>query len=311
MSTQIPSQYILQYQDEMRLAYQFEGNKLRRTCMSGKHEGAGASPADYVGPMTANYNPARLAPTPNSNPTVTRRWVAPTKVDLGTLIDKQDVTRVFNGGQLQSQYAMAQGKAMARADDDLICGAFYATATTGQTGSGTTIFTAGNVVAYNFEGGTGCTVAKLIEGVRLLESGGVDVENEEMYCIITSADNAYLKKQLELRSREYTDTPILNEKGGLKYWAGIEFIHLEFTNTTQYPIASNALAVPGYTALYDGTYRYLPLYAKSAMYLGQWRPTELRVSERADISYATQVYTDDEAGATRLQEAGVTLIQCS
>ena len=69
MSNQIPSQYILQYEDEMRLAYQFGGSKLDGIVRKGTNMGAGASPADYVGPMLANDNPGRLAPTPNNNAT--------------------------------------------------------------------------------------------------------------------------------------------------------------------------------------------------------------------------------------------------
>lgn len=303
MSNQIPQQYILQYQDEMRLAYQFEGNKLRGKVRTSTHIGQGASPADYVGPMLANENPSRLATTPNNSATVTRRWVYPTYIDSGVAIAQQDLTRVFNGGQLQAGYAEAQGKAMARKVDDIILASFFAASVTGQNAGSTTSMPSGNIVADTFDAAaaTGLTVAKLIEGKRILQAGGVDIEREKLYCCITSTDHAFLLKQVEIRSRDYNEKYELVD-GYLMKYLGIEFVHIDFQNATYYPDAAAAMV--------SGSDRFIPLWADSAMYLGEWRPITLRASERPDLSYAWQMYTYAEIGATRLQEAGVVQINC-
>lgn len=305
MSYQIPQQYILQYEDEMRLAYQFEGSKLQGKFKTATHEGQGASPADYVGPMLANDNPGRLAPTPSNNATVTRRWVYPNYFDIGTQIAKQDVKRVFNGGQLQSGYSLAQGKAMARKKDDIMLEAFFLAANTGQNGGTSTVFPSGNIIAHDFgaSAATGLTVAKLIEAQRILESGGVDLETEKLYCAITSADHAFLKKQIELRSDEYSDAAVLN-KGRVTNFLNIEFVHLEFQNATYYPRAQ-AQMVNG------SSERLVPIWAESAMYMAEWQPIQLRASERPDLSYAWQLYSFAETGATRLQELGVIQAICA
>lgn len=307
MSYQIPSQYILQYEDEMRLAYQFDGSKLRSKVRNSMHTGMGASPADYVGAMLANDNPGRLAQTPNNSATVTRRWVYPNYFDIGTAIAQQDLTRVFNGGQLQAGYAEAQGKAMGRKLDDYILAAFFATAVTGQTGGGTTAFTAGNIIADSFglSAAGGITVAKLIEGKRIMQAGAVDLEKEKLYCAITSTDHAALLKQIEIRSKEYNEKAELVD-GFLTRYLGIEFVHIDFQNSTYYPNAAAAMV----NAVGAGE-RLVPLWAESAMYLGEWRPVTLRASERPDLSYAWQMYSFAEAGATRLQEAGVVQIICA
>lgn len=305
MSNQIPSQYILQYEDEMRLAYQFNGSKLEGLVRKGTNMGAGASPADYVGPMTANDNPSRLAPTPNNSAAVTRRWVYPQFFDVGTIIAKQDVSRTFNGGSLQTGYSQAQGKAMARKKDDIIMESLFITATTGQNAGSTTAFTAGNIIAHDYgaSAATGCTISKLIEAKRILESGGVDLELETLNCLITSTDHAFLLKQIEIRSKDYNDKAQLVD-GYLRNYLGINFIHIDFQNATYYPRAA-AQMVNG------SSERLVPLFAGSSVYLGEWQPIGLRSSEREDLSYAQQMYSWAECGATRLQEAGIVQIICA
>ena len=304
MSNQIPSQYILQYEDEMRLAYQFGGSKLDGIVRKGTNMGAGASPADYVGPMLANDNPGRLAPTPNNNATVTRRWVYPNYFDIGTQIAKQDVSRTFNGGSLQTGYAQAQGKAMGRKKDDIIMESLFITATTGQNAGSTTAFPSSNIVANNFgaSAATGCTVAKLIEGKRILEAGGVDLETEQLTCLITSTDHAFLLKQIEIRSKDYNDKYTLVD-AFLRSFLGINFVHIDFQNAAYYPRAS--------AVMFNGSDRLVPLFANSAVYMGEWTPIGLRANERPDLSYAWQLYSYAEIGATRLQENGVVQILCN
>lgn len=307
MSYQIPQQYILQYEDEMRLAYQFEGTKLDGKFKSGTQSGQGASPADYVGPMLANDNPGRLAPTPNNNATVTRRWVYPNYFDVGTQIAKQDVSRVFDGGQLQTGYSNAQGKAMARKKDDIMLEAFFVNSTTGQNGGTSTAFLSGNIIADSFgaAAATGLTVAKLIEAQRIMEAGGVDLEQEKLYCAVTSADHAFLKKQIELRSDEYSDAAVLN-KGRVDSFLNIQFVHIEFQNALYYPRAAAVM-----TNAVGAGERLVPIWAESAMYVGEWQPIQLRATERPDLSYAWQLYSYAEIGATRLQEAGVIQAICA
>lgn len=302
MSTQIPSQYILQYQDEMRLAYQFRGSKLRDKIKNATHMGQGASPADYVGPMLANVNPGRLAATPTNNAAVTRRWVYPNYFDNAVQIAKQDVTRVFNGGQLQTGYAEAQALAMGRQVDDFILASFFATATTGINAGSTESFPAGNVIADTFglAAAGGLTVAKLIEGKRILQAGAVDIENTKLWMALHSSDHSALLKQIEIRSQEFAGKYNLVD-GYLMNFLGINFVHIDFTNSTYYPLSA--------VANVSGSDRLVPLWAEDSVHLGEWRPVEVNGSWRPDLSYAWQMYTFGEVGATRLQSAGVVQIK--
>lgn len=311
MSNSIPSQYVLQYDTETRLAYQFNGSKLAPVVQTSGHSGEGAAPADYVSPTQANLNPGRLAPTPSNNANVTRRWVYPNFFDHAFQVAKQDVTRVFNGGQLQSKYAENQGKAMGRLRDDMILGSMFATAVTGKNGASTTAFPSGNIIAtsYGASAATGLTVTKLIHGKQILQSGGVDIETALLYCVIDSLTHEFLLKQIEIRSKEFNDKAVL-VNGFVQEFLGIRFLHMEFTDTVNYPISSGTATPAGYTALVNGGTRNIPLFDAQAMYWGNWRDTSVEFGLRADLSNATQMYATAEGGATRLQEAGVVQIGC-
>ena len=303
MSLNIPQHYILQYNADVQLAYQFGGGKLSPVIQTNNHQGEGAAPADYVGPTQANVNPGRLAPTPTNNATVTRRWVYPNYFDHAFQIAKQDVSRVFNGGNLQSQYAQAQGKAMARLRDDLIAAQFFATSTTGKNAGSTTAFPSGQIVAPNYKASanTGLTVAKLIRGKKLLEAGGVDISTAKLFSVINSDDHEFLLNQIEIRSKDYNDKAVLVD-GIVQNYLGINFIHMEYSDTTNYPNAAAANVVAGT--------RYVPLFDAMSMYWGNWQPTQVDISERKDLSNAAQMYSWAEGGATRLQESGVVRIDC-
>lgn len=303
MSLNIPSHYILQYDSDVKLAYQFGGDKLVGMIQTGQHQGEGAAPADYVSPTQANENPARLAPTPTNNASVTRRWVYPTYFDHAHHIAKQDVSRVFNGGQLQQRYAENQGQAMTRKRDDLIAAAIFSDAVTGKNGGTSTPYDTNMDVAVNYKSGsnTGLTVAKLVRGKKLLQARGVDLTTAKLLCIINSDDHEFLLSQIELRSKEYNDKAVLVD-GFVQSYLGINFIHMEYTDSTNYPNA--------YAAMYNGGTRYVPLFDAAAMYWGNWQPPQVDIAERKDLSNALQMYAWAEGGATRLQEGGVSRISC-
>jgi hypothetical protein len=303
MSLNIPQHYILQYNADVQLAYQFAGGKLAPLVQSNNHQGEGAAPADFVGPTQANLNPGRLAPTPVNNASVTRRWVYPNYFDHAFYIAKQDVSRVFSGGKLQAEYAQSQGKAMARLRDDLLLSTLFTTATTGKNAGSTVSFPSSNIVAPNYKAAanTGLKVAKLIRAKKILRSNGVDLENAKLVCAINSDDEEFLLNQIEIRSKDYNDKAVLVD-GKLTSYLGISFIPMEYTDAANYPNASAANV--------SGGTRYVGLFDAMAVYWGNWQAPQTDVAERKDLSNAIQMYAWAEGGPTRLQEGGVVRIDC-
>ena len=145
------------------------------------------------------------------------------------------------------------------------------------------------------------TVAKLIRGKKLLEAGGVDISTAKLFSVINSDDHEFLLNQIEIRSKDYNDKAVLVD-GIVQNYLGINFIHMEYSDTTNYPNAAAANVVAGT--------RYVPLFDAMSMYWGNWQPTQVDISERKDLSNAAQMYSWAEGGATRLQESGVVRIDC-
>jgi len=52
-------------------------------------------------------------------------------------------------------------------------------------------------------------------------------------------------------------------------------------------------------------------YAKSGIHLGMWNDINTQISQRADKSYATQIYVKGTFGATRTEEKKVVDILCN
>lgn len=303
MTNNVPQHYVLKYDSEIKLAYQFEGGKLYPVIQSAPQSGEGAAPADFVGPMVANLNPGRLAQTASNSASVTRRWVYPNYFDLPLQFDKRDATRVFSSGNLMSQYAKAQGVAMARMRDDLILASTFATAVTGKNAGSTTTFPSGQIVAPNYKSAsnTGLTAAKIIRAKKLLQAGGVDIERAKLFCVINSDDHEFLLNQIELRSKDFNDKAVLVD-GFVTNFLGVNFLHMEYTDTTQYPLSSAANV--------NGSTRYVPIFDAAAMYWGNWSDPQLEQTIRGDLMNATQMYTWAEGGPTRLQESGVVRVDC-
>jgi hypothetical protein len=58
------------------------------------------------------------------------------------------------------------------------------------------------------------------------------------------------------------------------------------------------------------THRRVIAWAKSGLHLGMWNDINTKISERADKSYASQVYVKGTFGATRTEEKKVVEILC-
>ena len=82
-------------------------------------------------------------------------------------------------------------------------------------------------------------------------------------------------------------------QGSVDTFMGFKFIHTEL------------LGVDG-----SGDRRCIA-WAKSGLHLGMWNDINTKISERADKSYATQVYVKGTFGATRVEEGKVVEIICN
>jgi hypothetical protein len=300
MSVNLPSHYAMQFSTNLGLLLQQRGSKLRNAVMSGSHVGKQASPVDQVGAVAATRVTTRFATMPRTDASVDRRWVYPVDYDLNQLIDSFDRLRLLTDPG--SVYVTNALYALGREMDDEIISAMFGTAKTGEQGATSTSFLTGNVVPVN-TGGTdsGMNVNKLRYAKKLLMANEVDLDNDPIFCAITSKEHDELLNEIQVISSDFNgaDKPVLME-GKVQRFLGINFIHCE-------RLATEAAG----TDDQSGSSTQIPCWAKSGMYLGMWNDIQSNISQRTDLQgIPWQAYCLGTFGATRLEEKKIVKIWC-
>ena len=287
MGFQVTTAFVQQYSSNVSLLLQQRGSKLRDCVTVGSYTGKAAKVVEQIGAVTAQARTSRHADTPLISTPHDARWVFPTDYEWADMIDDQDKLRMLIDPT--SPYAMNGAYALGRAMDDLIISAALGTSMTGENGSTSTAFaTATQQIAV---GGTGMTVAKLRQARRILLTNEVDVESDPLYIAVTAVQMDNLLGTTEVTSSDYNSVKALVQ-GNVDTFLGFNFIQCE------------RLGVDG-----SGDRRCIA-WAKSGMHLGMWNDINTKISERADKSYATQVYVKGTFGATRTEEKKVVEIIC-
>jgi len=297
MSFQVPTHFVQAYTTNVEMLLQQRGGKLLATVSQGSYTGKGAKAVEQIGPVKPVKNLSRHADTPLISTPADARWVFPNDYEWADLIDDQDKLRMLIDPQ--SAYVMNAVNAMRRAQDDEILQAFFATSATGENGTTSIAFPAGQIVGVNVGGAnSNLNVAKLRAAKRLFMSADVDLEYEKLFAAITAADHDGLLNEIQVTSLDYNNKPTLVE-GKVTSFMGFNFVPVEFSDATAYDAAAT---------LVSGNNRLMPAWASGAMHLGMWNDITTRVSVRDDKRYATQVYAKTTVGATRVQEKKVVQI---
>jgi hypothetical protein len=288
MSFQVTTAFVQQYTTNVGLLLQQRGSKLRDACTVGSYTGKAAKAVEQIGAVTAQARTSRHADTPLISTPHDARWVFPTDYEWADMVDDQDKLRMLIDPT--SPYAVNGAYALGRALDDLIITAALGTSMTGENGSTSTAFaTATQQIAV---GGTGLTIAKLRQARRILMGNEVDVAMDPLYIAVTATQLDELLGTTEVTSSDYNTVKTL-VSGDIDTFLGFKFIQCE------------RLGVDG-----SGDRRCIA-WAKSGMHVGMWNDINTKVSERADKSYATQVYVKGTFGATRTEEKKVVEIICN
>lgn len=300
MSDPIETWRIEQFKNTTEHLLQEMGGKLRSTVtFAGGYTGKAVAPVNQVGETKARRKTQRNQDTPNMATPLDRRWIYPVDWDWGDLIDSTD--RVRLGIQPDGEYTQAGVRAMMRAEDEEILGMFFGTAKVGEIGGTSKNFPAANEVAVDVvdqgvtPDDTGMNHAKILKGREILAGNKVDLDSEELFMAITEKDVTDLFGYNVTTSIDFIDgKPVSTGKLPMLY--GVKFV----------PFSSSYLTELG---LISGTTADLPMWVKSGMHLGAWKEREIKVTERADKSFATQIYMCQTLGATRLQEGKVVRVK--
>ena len=129
------------------------------------------------------------------------------------------------------------------------------------------------------------------EGFVLMKNE-VDLDSDPLTCIITAAQHDNLLSDTNIISTDFNEKPVLVD-GKVTRFLGINFVHCE--------------RIP----LLDSDTRRVPIFPKSAMYLGIWNDIKASVSTRNDLQGEPwQAYCSGTFGATRLEEKRMVEVLC-
>ena len=276
MSSQITTAFVQQYSANIQMLSQQMGSLLRDKVRVESVVGKNAF-FDQVGSVTAQLRTSRHADTPQVDTPHSRRRLSLADYEFADLIDQQDKVRLLIDPT--SSYAQAAAMAMGRAMDDVLITAALGTASTGETGTGTETVQTGVV-----KGTTGLTVAKLISAKDLLDKADVD-PSIPRHIIVGPEQLGNLLGDSEVTSSDFNTVKAL-VRGELDSYLGFKFT------------VSNRLPK-------TGNDRTCIAYAQDGLLLGIGKDISARIDERADKSYATQVYYCQTIGATRMESAKV------
>ena len=281
MSSQITTAFVQQYSANIQMLSQQMGSLLRDKVRVESVVGKNAF-FDQVGSVTAVLKTSRHSDTPQIDTPHSRRRVSLADYEFADLIDQQDKVRLLIDPT--SSYAQAAAMAMGRAMDDVIIAAATGTAFTGETGA--TSEAAQTAIAA---GGVGLTIAKLRTAKQTFDLASVD-PSIPRHIIVGPEQITNLLGTTEVTSSDFNTVKAL-ANGEVNSFLGFNFT------------VSNRLAK-------SGNDRTCIAFAQDGITLGIGKDVNARIDERADKSYATQVYYCMSIGATRMEQAKVLGIVC-
>lgn len=280
-----------EFSTNLEMLLQQRGSKFRNYARPQSFAGSkGARIMSQVAATEAQEVTQRAQPAMNLDILHDGRWVYPTRFAWGTVVDDIDLLQTNIAPQgVYSQSAIA---ALNRKMDDKFLAAFFGTSKTGETGSTSTTFTAGNQVATTVGDTTGLNETKLSRAFRLLQENEVDVDAETPVIAVSPQQEENLRARTQIASRDFNSMPVLVD-GRIRHFMGFDFII-----SNRLPVDSNS-------------YRRCPVWVKSGMGVGLWQDISASMRKRADLqSNPDYIEALMMLGFTRLEEAKCFEIKC-
>lgn len=309
MSNTINIAYAKQFGSNVMMLSQQKGSRLAPNVRNEQQKGVSAF-YDRLGKTAAVVKTTRHGDTPLVNSDHTRRMVTMVDYEWADLIDDQDKIRTLISPE--SLYAQAAMWALGRSKDDVIIAAAVGTAYSGVDGA--TTVSMPNSQKIGAVNAAGSAVDKLnVKTLRWVNSkfGVNDVdESDERFLCCSQVQLDNLLAQTEVTSADYNTVRALVD-GKVDSFMGFKFIRsqrlLTQGSTLAYSYTDGSVGSGSGDA--NGHERAFA-WAKPGLLLATGMEMKSRIDERADKSYATQVYAAMSVGATRLEEEKVVEVLC-
>lgn len=291
MSDTIDVSRVLQFKGNVLHLYQQNQAKLkglvREESLTGK-----AHFFERLGKTAAVKKTTRHSDTPLVNSQHTRRMVTTVPYEWADLVDKEDKRKILFTPE--SEYAINGASALARAYDYEVVYAFDSAAKSGEDGSTSVAFTDEDLRDED-ESGAAVTTPIIMEYKLAFDQADIPVEDRVVVSGSALVAQLLAGSTAPLASSfDYNSVKAL-VGGTMDQWLGFKWVFINDADIM--PLISG-----------DSNDKYAYFFHKNAMGIAVSADMETRVTERADKSYALQVYLSQEMGATRIQ-AGVARIR--
>ena len=312
MSSQIETARVKQYSANVFHLVQQKGSRLRSLCRNESLRGKSGF-YDRIGSVTAQKKTSRHSDTPQIDTPHSRRRVTMADFEYADLVDKQDLIRTLFDPA--NPYAQAAVWALGRSMDDVIIAGALGTAFGGEEGDTSVVLPNSQKVAC-FDGSTTTGVNLNVQTLRAVKQkfDGNDVdESIARHFAITSLQLQSLLGETEVTSSDFAVIKAL-VNGEVDTFMGFKFIRTErlgrSDSNVTYDATDGTVGSGGGTVTAANSRRCIA-WAMDGVLLAIGMDVMSRIDERADKSYATQVYASLSIGATRMEEEKVVEVICS
>jgi len=290
MSHQITTAFVQQYKANVELLIQQKQSKFEQLVRV-ESQSAQYEFFEQIGPVSAQPWGPRHGDTPLMETPHMRRRVGIFPWVWADLIDKPDRVRMLI--EPTSPYATNAVMAFNRRKDDVILAAMVGTAMTGAQGETAVELPTANRILLN----TGLTIEALID--LRTEFWNDDIEDDELISIACTPNQiADLLHDERITSADYNVVRALVQ-GDVDTFMGFKFVR-----TTRLP------TVPVNPANLDlGYHVQAQAWLKSGVIMSKGEEINVKITERADKKYSTQVFVSMDIGGVRMDEKKVRTIR--
>lgn len=241
---------------------------------------------NQLGLTTMSKRTSRHGDTEYTDTPHLRRMLTLESYDNADLLDRDDKVQMLTDptNSYTQSFAMAAGRTI----DDVIIEAAFATASTGQTGTGTESWP-GSGQEVDAGAGNNLDVDDVINAKEILDAN--EEPDEDRYFVLASSQLSSLLKQEKATSADYATVKAL-VKGEIDTFMGFTFIRSERLPST------------------GDVIRECIAFQKNSIKLGIGISPTGKVDILPTKKYSTQIYYDMRVGATRMNATGVVKVLC-
>lgn len=296
MSTQINKAFVQQFSGNLIHLLNQEGSILMPAVRMERIQ-AKSHHFDRIGRGTVVKRTSRHGDTPINDTAHSRRRVLLDDYEWGDLIDQQDKVRMLIDPT--SDYAKAASWDLGIELDQIIIDALNgnALAIDASDSSSNVALPSSQIVDEDFgTADSNLTVAKLREARKKIMSRSGSIR-EPLHIVVNASGMDSLLAETEVTSSDFNTVKALVQ-GEVDTYLGMKF-----------HVVKDGL-LPGTADGSDTDPVRMFVFMSSACGLAMGQDIQVKIAERVDKSFATQVYACMSAGATRIEEEKVVAIEC-